>query len=201
MTTYAYTTLDPLGLGSSPIGINTAGDVVGTFNTGTTTDGFVDINGTITDLGPIGTNNISDINNPPLFINASGQVAGVDASDNVFLFSGGISTTIANLNDGGVAGIDAAGEVAYDVRNNQSFLYSNGTAINIGPPGINSFETAINAAGQVTGEDVRGEGFIYSGGFCFLLLYPISMPSFTALRREPSISLPRVLTRTVQRLR
>jgi probable HAF family extracellular repeat protein/VCBS repeat-containing protein len=165
MTTYAFTTLDPLGLGSNPIAINAAGDIIGAFNTGTTTDGFVDINGTITDLGPVGSYIVG--NKPPLFINASGQVAGLDANNDIFLYSGGTSTIITSIdpNAGALVGIDAAGDVAYYTPptpggNDQAFLYSNGTAINIDPTLGNVFETAISNAGQVIGYP----GFVYSGG-------------------------------------
>jgi probable HAF family extracellular repeat protein len=210
MTTYTYTTLDPLGLGSSPIGINAAGDVIGTFYNGTTTDGFVEINGTINDLGQLGTNILVGGVNTPLFINASGQVAGVDANGNAFLW-GGMTTTIAPSSQ--VVGIDAAGDVAY-WAGNQDFLYSNGTVITIyTSPRAGTGEFGINDAGQVIFIEYPF-GFIYSGGsltgiggvssqsssirlgksLAYLNLASqaplIDMPSSTVPRQEASISVP-----------
>jgi probable HAF family extracellular repeat protein len=178
MTTVSFTTLDPLGLGSSIIGINSTGEIIGNY---TGSDGqlhaFIDINGTITNIDPTGS-----ISSTAVAINAAGQVVGTDTTSsgtNAFLYSGGVSTNIAALgSSGNVVGIDNAGQIVTNNSQGQvDLVNSNGTITNIDPTSpivqgpVLATALAMNAAGQVVGA-AGSFPFIYSNGASNVITQP-----------------------------
>jgi probable HAF family extracellular repeat protein len=73
---------------------------------------------------------------------------------------GGFGSGARAINDSG----QVVGYADTATRDLHAFLYSNGTMIDLNPPGSDlSSATSINAAGQVVGLSVRGN-FLYSGG-------------------------------------
>jgi probable HAF family extracellular repeat protein len=135
-------------------GINNAGQVTGSSGE----HAFLYSCGEMTDLAPgVG----SGINN-------SGQVVGT-TSGGAFLYSNGAIKIIAGLsggsfasaiNDSGqITGLTGQGSHVYGYP----FLYSDGAVTRIPVP-IWGEGHAINSIGQVTGDSVPGNAFLYSGG-------------------------------------
>jgi probable HAF family extracellular repeat protein len=122
-------------------------------------------------------------------VNDNGQVTGVayapnssgNINEHAFLYSGGVMTDLGTLGGQNSSGnaINASGQVAGTadmpgIQNNQkrhAFLYSGGVMTDLGTlEGFSysqSYATAINASGQITGNSDTLNGtraFLYAGG-------------------------------------
>ena len=158
------------GFGSSDgTGLNASGEIVGYVESsgglggGATTEGFLDINGTLTALGTLGGTS-SEAN----AINASGQVVGwadTNTGQDAFLYSAGqlqdlgglpgatASVATAINNAGGIVGYSSVGNGSGGgTITKNAFLYSQGKFIDLGTPSVFSLAYAINNAGQIVGE-------------------------------------------------
>jgi probable HAF family extracellular repeat protein len=191
MPTYTYTTLDdPAGNGgTSPGGINDAGQIVGTYtvvtfshaNSFSTTHGFIYAGGTYTTLDAPGAFTFASD------INASGQIVGTYNSAggpyHGFLYSGGTYTTLDDPSAstsvfGGThaLGINDAGQIVGQFDNatgRHGFFYNGGnfTTLDVSDPSARAGSTeaiGINASGQIVGDYIDSggtrHGFLYSGG-------------------------------------
>ncbi len=173
--------------GTTVTGINSAGTVVGYYETGEGIQSF-------TEQGGVYTNNIVDSDAPQstfaLGINASGEIVGVayiNTNDTEgFIYKDGSSTPINDPNanesvseSGNSSGtfafaINASGQVLGDYfdssGNSHGFIYNtNGSFTGISVEGAAStYAEGINNAGQAVGYyvDASNEvhGFLYSGG-------------------------------------
>lgn len=176
---------------SVPTAINEAGQVIGV--SGTFQDGwnqgraFLYSGGDVTALTLPG-----DAESYPVAINDAGQVMGRSGaptwahSGRGFLYSGGVLTDLTLPGDAAsnVTDMNEAGQVvgiSYSLDNgitsqwdHHSFFYSAGVLTDLSfpgdvpplpPGGVRfSYATSINEAGQVSGFEVWGGPFIYSGG-------------------------------------
>jgi len=181
-TTYTITNLGSLGLGSTPNGTNAAGEVTGNSSLSTLVPtpscrpygnhkpictehpyhAFVWSNGTMTDLGTLGSGNFS----AGEAINLSGEVAGwsdtnADTGQEASVWNGKKWTGLGVPLDSVAAGINDSGQVVGSwgtaTTGSQPFLYSNGTITDLPEPGFVATSNlgcqadAINNHTQVTG--------------------------------------------------
>ena len=187
----------PGGTATAAYGINNAGQIVGSVDTTTGTQAFVDSGGTFTTFAAPGADQTIAMG-----INNSGQVVG-RASDGTnptqgFLYSGGTLTTINNptgtgeyleasgINDGGqIVGFfetsgNSTGFHGYVLRPDGTFSF-----LDV-PDSTSTFANGINNAGQIVGRfyDSPGSlqhGFLYSGGVYSPFNGPGSMSSITEI--------------------
>lgn len=173
----------PNGYGSAAVGINNAGQIVGSSNTGTTfiQQGFLDQNGQMSPLPGMA----QVVGLVPAAINNAGVVAGDSPL-------AAVSNTIGSMfiDDNGVVSyvpcqhvfcfpnsINSSGQVAGygddgTTLNDYAFVYMNGALQQIGAlPGESSSRAyGINDAGQVVGSSsnpepyINGSAFIYQNG-------------------------------------
>ena len=181
-TTYKVTDLGSLGLGSAPNGINATGVVTGKSSLPTLVPtpscvpyhnhkpvctehpyhAFVWSNGTMTDLGTLGSGNFS----AGEAINSSGEVAGwsdtnADVGQEASVWNGGKVTGLGVPLDSVAAGINDSGQVVGSwgttSTGSQPFLYSNGTITDLPEPGFVATSNlgcqadAINNNAQIAG--------------------------------------------------
>lgn len=170
-----YTAID---LGAVlPSGINNGLQVTG--NNFNTLDGFLYSNGSLIDIGALGSEG-----SQAFAINGSGQITGTSSTatqsqiglPHAFLYSGGTLKDLGTLPGGGESqgnGINSSGQVVgwsqtSVVGDVHAFLYSGGTLTDLGPvPGESSSQaTGINDKGQVIGRAYAAGGgaFLYSSG-------------------------------------
>ena len=160
--------LRDLGRDTAGYGINAQGDVVGVTNSATGTTGFVDRNGTLTELGNLGAGNYGQARG----INAYGQIVGdstlsaglPDAARHPFLYSNGTLQDLGTLgqrdNNSAVA-INDAGQIAgySDATDGttHAFLYEDGVMRDLGGFGTSQMEIHnINAHGAFVGTAITG---------------------------------------------
>ena len=181
-TTYTITDLGSLGLGSTPNGINATGEVTGSSYLPTLVPtpscrpyhnlkpvctehpyhAFVWNNGTMTDLGTLGSGNFSAGN----AVNSSGEVAGwsdtkADTGQEASVWNGGKVTGLGVPLDSVAAGINDSGQVVGSwgtaTTGSQPFLYSNGAITDLPEPGFVATSNlgcqadAINNNAQIAG--------------------------------------------------
>jgi probable HAF family extracellular repeat protein len=181
-TTYKVTDLGSLGLGSTPNGINATGEVTGLSYLSTLVPtpscvpygnhkpvckehpyhAFVWSNGTMTDLGTLGSGNFS----AGEAINLSGEVAGwsdtnADTGQEAAVWDGKKWTGLGVPLDSVAAGINNSGQVVGSWSNvttgSQPFLDSNGTITDLPEPGFVATSNlgcqadAINNNAQIAG--------------------------------------------------
>jgi probable HAF family extracellular repeat protein len=181
-TTYKVTDLGSLGLGSAPNGINATGVVTGKSSLSTLVPtpscvpyhnhkpvctehpyhAFVWSNGTMTDLGTLGSGNFS----AGTAVNSSGEVAGwsdtkADTGQEASVWNGGKVTGLGVPLDSVAAGINDLGQVVGSWGNattgSQPFLDSNGTVTDLPEPGFVATSNlgcqadAINNNAQIAG--------------------------------------------------
>jgi probable HAF family extracellular repeat protein len=181
-TAYTVTGLGSLGLGSGPAGINATGEVTGSSTLTTLVPtpscipygnhkpvctehpyhGFVWSNGTMTDLGTLGSGNFS----AGTAINSSGEVVGwtdtnADTGQEAAVWNGQKWTPLGLPQGSVAAGINDSGQVAGSVSNvttgSQPFLDSNGTVTDLPEPGfvatsnLGCQANAINNNAQIAG--------------------------------------------------
>jgi probable HAF family extracellular repeat protein len=181
-TTYTITDLGSLGLGTTGTGINATGEVTGYSSVTTLVPtprcvrygnkppvctehpyhAFVWSNGTMTDLGTLGSGNFS----AGTAINLSGEVAGwsdtnADTGNEASLWNGQKMTGLGVPTGSVAAGINDSGQVVGSWGNattgSQPFLDSNGTITDLPEPGFVATSNlgcqadAINNNGQVAG--------------------------------------------------
>ncbi len=162
-------TITDLGLGGA-YAVNNAGQVTGV--SGLTGEAFIYNNGVMTGLGTLGGSMSIGLG-----INNLGEVTGFsylagNSEAHAFVYSNGIMTDITPTGAGGpiISGmsINDAGQVAINTGR-ETFLYSNGTLVNMGNFGGGWAEShGINNLGQVTGYSRLPNGdnhaFLYSNG-------------------------------------
>ena len=180
-TTYTITELGSLGLGSTPNGINATGEVTGYSYLSTLVPtpncvpygnhkpvckehpyhAFVWSNGTMTDLGTLGSGNFS----AGEAVNLSGEVAGwsdtnADAGQEASVWNGKKATGLGVPLDSVAAGINDSGQVVGSSAPNiasQPFLDSNGTITDLPEPrfvatsNLGCQADAINNHAQIAG--------------------------------------------------
>ena len=167
--------------------INDLGQIVGRYNDGSGSHGFLDSDGSYTSLDDplgIGSTVATGINNLQQIVGNYSISSGSGRGSYGFLYSGGTYTTIDAPSDTGIPalGIAATASIAgindlsqivgsyIDDNVEQGFLYSGGSYTTLSDPsGDNrTVVTGINDAGQVVGwydgADGLVHGFIYSGG-------------------------------------
>jgi probable HAF family extracellular repeat protein len=158
----------------------------------TTQHAFLWQNGTMTDLGTLGTSSTCHLNSLASGINASGQVAGSsgasDCTNNAFLWQNGMMTNLGH--PGGVIsnglGINVSGQVVgwvgFPLTSDPAGAYAahatvwqNGGATDLGTFGEQSSEaTGINASGQIVGNiqlnaDGTKRAFLWQNGAATML--------------------------------
>jgi probable HAF family extracellular repeat protein len=167
---YTFTIIDvPGAFSTRPIGINDAGQIVGTFRDATGQHGFLLSGGTFTTIDAPGAANDTEASG----INAAGQIVGVlydGTRGRGFLLTGGNFTIIDVPGAFGTRpiGINDAGQIVgtfNDARGQHGFLLSGGTFTTIDAPGAaNDTEASgINNTGQILGvlyDGRRGRGFV-----------------------------------------
>ncbi len=151
----AQYTLTNLGSDFNPIALNNKGQVLGLVGSSLylTTNGVRQF---VSDL----VNNPLSSNSPKFYLNQKGQVAGMDAFGNLFLFTNGVKQTIISLYTGNLAGLNDSGELVWNAANqftrkSDVYIYQNGV---ITDTGAHSAIT-INNAGQIL-----GQGELYLNG-------------------------------------
>jgi probable HAF family extracellular repeat protein len=154
---------------SDGTGLNASGEIVGyaassgSLGGDATTEGFLDINGTLTALGTFG-----GTSSEASGINASGQVVGwadTKSGQDAFLYGAGQLQDLGGLPHAtasvATAINDAGGIVGYSSVGNgrggggitqNAFLYSQGTFTDLAAPNVSSIAYAINNPGQIVGE-------------------------------------------------
>lgn len=183
-TTYSWVSLNDTSATTSTTvtGINSVGQIVGSYQDGAGTHGFVDTRGLYTAINdPSGTNTYVQA------INASGQIAGYysggDGRNHAFIDTGGSFQTFDDPDAGAsgntyALGINDAGDIVgyyYDGSNYYGFLESGGSWSKIDDPlaahngnvgGSNAY--GINSAGQIAGvyrdSSQIFHGFVDNGG-------------------------------------
>jgi probable HAF family extracellular repeat protein len=203
MTNLGTLSTDASGNGASYAQtLNNAGQVAGSYEyyVGGTFLGqraFLWSNGTMTNLGDLGTIASGWGSSIATALNSAGQVAGVsnyvvggtDQGGRAFLWSNGIMTNLGSLGTEAsgygystATALNSAGQVAgvsgYFVggtsQGQRAFLWSNGTMNNLGSLGTDasgggsSTATALNNAGQVAGNSYYYVGGMYQGQHAFL---------------------------------
>jgi probable HAF family extracellular repeat protein len=177
---YTFTTLDV----PNALGINNAGQIVGSTFDGTRVHGFVLSGGSLTLLDVPGS-----VSTTARGINDAGQIVGTfeDASlrNHGFLFSGGTFTLLDAPDSFATfaTDINTAGEIVgiFDdaSRRRHGFVFSGGSFTPLDIPGsIYTLAFGINDAGQIVGQFASSsdQGFVISGG------------SFTPLNVPGSVS-------------
>jgi len=170
----------PGSTSTTAIGINDAGQIVGSYVSAGQMHGFVDTGGVFTNLDVPGSSSTQATG-----INNVGQIVGfyTDASgaSHVFLDTSGTFQTVnipaaSFINIPGVPGqvaINDAGQMVGTTSDARAFLYSNGQLTFLTPPPvsvINGGEIAafgINDAGAIVGSVIAMigfSGFVYRGG-------------------------------------
>jgi probable HAF family extracellular repeat protein len=161
------------GTGSTALGINNSGQVVGSANTvGGNTHAFLYSGGVMQDLGTLGGSDSSAlaINNAGLIV---GNAVGASLLPHAFLYSGGLMQDLGNLIGhqylSSAQGINNEGQVvgywAFDPINPyHAFLYSGGTVTDLNTV-IDSSSgwtlqdaTGINDQGQIVGYGLNSSG-------------------------------------------
>jgi probable HAF family extracellular repeat protein len=172
-----YTTL-PIGEPGFQIGINDAGQIVGTIGG----QGFLDTNGVFTTFdvpGALEAASLSGVNN-------SGQIVGTYANNSGnhgFLDTNGVFTTIddpaASLSGTAVNGINDVGQIVGYYANetgDHGFLYVNGVFTTIDVPGSPStILYGINNSGEIVGVSNGGAFLIEANGVMIPIVVPGSV--------------------------
>ena len=177
--------------GTSPMGINNSGVIVGDVEVTVTgvRSAFVDVNGVITIFhDPYNTpfTIAKGINNKGQIIGEFGGFSNNSLGEQGFLYSNGVMTTInypGSFNTD-LRGINDAGQIVGRYWDNasgreHSFIYFNGVFTTIDFPGAiaSNFER-INNLGLIVGYHPN-EGFLYSNGEFTPIDYPGPQTSFT----------------------
>ena len=171
--TFSLTTIDvPGATSTAAIGINNAGQIVGSYTSATGTHGFVDTNGVFTTVDVPGSSftQITSINNV-------GQMVGF-YDGGVFLDTNGTfsninipaSTDTRPLGLPGQVAINDGGQIVGSTTNGRGFLYSNGqiTFLPIlNPTFDHNWAMGINNEGAIVGSYNGGLGIAYTA-FVFL---------------------------------
>ena len=175
---YVSGTMHDLGVSGSGSGINTAGEVTGTYRAGIDFHAFVYSNGGIGDLGSLG--GLSE----GVSINDSGDIAGyVETSKGGFNHAallhdqsiqdlgtlGGNSSYASGINNAGQ--IVGHSDISKDPNNTtfHAFLYANGTMRDLGTLGGDSMANGINQGGEIVGAaspagNERQEAVVFNNG-------------------------------------
>ena len=172
-----------LGPSLTPISINNAGQIAGTRENADFSRAFLYANGTLKDLGTLGSYAAPPHNSAINYsfanaINSSGQVIGRSTNpaggETPFLYSdgkmsalrlGSAATAVAINGTGAITGAFFAAPGMF-----HAFLYRNGAVTDLGTlGGAQSFGNAINDNGQVTGTAETADGgpvdaFLYANG-------------------------------------
>src|SRR5277367_3594736 len=139
------------------LGINNAGQVVGTYNNGVSNIGFLYSSGVYTAINPP-----ASIDSVAVAINDSGDIIGDYSksanSESGFLYSNGSYTTLNIPGVVAVQDINDAGQIVGEVSADSSsqfhaFLYGDGGSVTIEPPANSNYSYAkgINLSGEVVG--------------------------------------------------
>jgi len=173
---YAVTPIGPAG--SMPAGINSSGQVVGSFTAGDATHAFLYSGARFVDLGTLGgTYSIArGINDAGVVVGASDNAAG---NTHAFVYANGTMSDIGTLggNNSSAAAINNRGQVAGVADGpdgSYAFLYSPGVGmLSLGtlPNGASSRAEGINNAGVVVGGSLTDatplpqfHAFMYASG-------------------------------------
>ena len=172
-------TVTPIGpAGSMPTGINSSGQVVGSFTAGDATHAFLYSGARFIDLGTLGgTYSVArGINDAGVVVGASDNAAGLT---HAFVYANGTMTDIGTLggSNSSAAAINNRGQVAGvadGAGGSYAFLYSPGAGmLSLGtlPDGVYSRAEGINDAGVVVGGSLAGttplprfHAFVYASG-------------------------------------
>ena len=158
---YHYTTIsDPLATGgTSVLGINNAGEVVGTYVDASGTHGFTESGGVFTTINDPSDPSYTQVKS----VNDAGTLVGQYGIEG-FIESGGVFTPITVSGETIPLGVNNSGTVVgYSFSGSYSgFTYNGGTYV-VGPSGV-LFE-GINSAGTIVGQYNPGnQAFIDIGG-------------------------------------
>lgn len=159
---YQNGNLRDLGGGTSGYGINAQGDVVGQIQTDYGSTGFIDTNGTRTEIGNLGTGTIGlarSINVHGQVVGESTLAAGSDATRHPFLYSNGVLQDLGTLGQGdnnSAIDINDAGQiVGYSDATDgttHAFLYDAGLIHDLGGFGTTLMDIEnLNAHGRFVG--------------------------------------------------
>jgi len=164
-----------------PFDINDRSDVVGYYDTGGPSTGFLYSGGTYTDIIPPGW-----ANSTPVAISENGRIAGSGNDGGTvkgFLYSSGTYTTLIppGWTSAGATDVNDSGEVVGTGNTgfmNLGFFYDGGVPSPVLPPGYTSVHTMfISNSGLIVGAGSDGAGgaaFMLDGGFS-----PIAPPGWT----------------------
>ncbi|SDD48989.1 probable extracellular repeat, HAF family [Massilia sp. PDC64] len=173
---YSVTPIGPAG--SMPTGINSSGQVVGSFTAGDATHAFLYSGARFVDLGTLGGSYsiARGINDAGVVVGASDNAAG---NTHAFVYANGTMTDLGTLggNNSSAAAINSSGQVvgvADGADGSYAFLYSPGGGMHsLGtlPGGVFSRAESINDAGVVVGGSLAGttplplfHAFMYASG-------------------------------------
>ena len=152
----------PGHIASFALGLNEAGEIVGTSQDGgTSSRPFLWVNGAMTDLGTLGGSFgwAADVND-------FGQIAGTSSnatgSSRAFVWEDGVMTDL-DIGESAVAtGVNNAGQIVGWFTNSDgqshAFLWDSGTVTELNGQGGSAMATAINQAGTVVGAIMDGGG-------------------------------------------
>ena len=152
-----------------PFGINQSGDIVGTFGTGPTTEGYLFSKGKFTTIDggtfPSDSTGLVGINNSGQIIGSYGP-SGTYNYNHSFLDVGGVFTPIAYAGQIAttVSGINDHGTVVGGISNDSfatgtAFTYNNGVFDFFSVPGAqDTFANGIDDYGRIVGQYVDGNG-------------------------------------------
>jgi hypothetical protein len=158
---YTYTTVnDPLATaGTSVLGINNAGTIVGNYINASGTHGFVDSGGVFTTINDPVDTSYTQVKS----INDAGALVG-QVDDEGFIYSGGVFTSIMVSGETIPLGVNSSGMVVGYSYNGvySGFTYKNGV-YTVGPSGLTF--NGINNAGVIVGEYSSGnQAFVDNNG-------------------------------------